>query len=86
MHVDKSDDIGGKYNNTYHSTINVKPVDVKSNTYIDSSKEINDKDQNPCFEEVSVIKKVRNTVPWAYVISDPKDEETVGTFWEKELP
>ena len=32
-----------KYNNTYHSTIRMKPVDVKWNTYIDSSKEINDK-------------------------------------------
>ena len=33
-----------KYNNTYHSTIKMKPVDVKSNTCIDSSKEINYKD------------------------------------------
>ena len=33
-----------KYNNTYHRTIKLKPVDVKSNTYIDSSKEINEKD------------------------------------------
>ena len=27
------------YNNTYHRTIKMKPVDVKSSTYIDSSKE-----------------------------------------------
>ena len=33
-----------KYNNTYHSTIKINPVDVKSNTYINSSKEINDED------------------------------------------
>ena len=33
-----------KYNNTYHGTIKMKPVDVKSNTCIDSSKEINYKD------------------------------------------
>ena len=32
-----------------------------------------------------MIKKVRKTVPWAYVISDLKDEEIVGTFCEKEL-
>ena len=32
-----------KYNNTYHSTIKMKPVDVKSSTYIDSSKEVNEK-------------------------------------------
>ena len=33
-----------KYNNTCHSTIKMKPVAVKSDTYIDSSKEINNKD------------------------------------------
>ena len=37
-----------KYNNTYHSIIKMKHVDVKSNTYIDSSKEDNDK--NPKFK------------------------------------
>ena len=36
--------MGNKYNNTYHSTIKMKPVDVKSNTCIDSSKDINYKD------------------------------------------
>ena len=38
-----------------------------------------------CSEEVFVIKKVKNTVPWTYVISDPKLKEIVGTFYEKEL-
>ena len=32
-----------------------------------------------------MIKKVKNTVPWTYVISDLKDEEIVGRFYEKEL-
>ena len=41
--VDKLDDIVEKYN-VYYSAIKMKPVDVKANTYIDSSKEINDKD------------------------------------------
>ena len=44
VYIDKLDDIVNKYNNTYHSTIKMKPVDVKSKTYIDSSKKINDKD------------------------------------------
>ena len=44
VHVDKLDDIVHKYNNIYHSAIKMKPADVKTNTYIDSSKEINDKD------------------------------------------
>ena len=30
-------------------------------------------------------KKVKNTVPWAYVISGLIGEEIVGTFYEKEL-
>ena len=38
------DDIVNEYSNTYHTTIKVKPVDVKNNTYIDSSKKVNDKD------------------------------------------
>ena len=32
-----------------------------------------------------MIKKVKNTVPWTYVISDLKGEEIVGTFFQKEL-
>ena len=38
VYIAKLDDIVNKYNNTYHSTIKIKPVEVKSNTYIDSSK------------------------------------------------
>ena len=40
VYIDKLDDIVDKCNKTYHSTIKMKSVDVKSNTYIDSSKEI----------------------------------------------
>ena len=74
----------------------MKPVDVTSSIYIDSSKEINDTDAKfkigdivriskyknifakgyvPNWsEEAFVIKKVKNTVPWTYVISDLKCE------------
>ena len=34
VYIDKWDDIVNKYNNTYNSTIKMKPVDVKSSTYI----------------------------------------------------
>ena len=37
------------------------------------------------FEEVFVIKKVKNTVPWTHVISGLKGEEIVGTFYKNEL-
>ena len=43
VYTDKLDDIVNKYNNTYHSTFKMKPVDVKSNTYIEPNKEINNK-------------------------------------------
>ena len=36
-------------------------------------------------EEIFVIKKIKNTVPWTYVISDLNGEEIVGSFYEKEL-
>ena len=39
--IDKLDDIVNKYNNLYHSIIKMKPVGVKSNAYINTSKEIN---------------------------------------------
>ena len=107
VYIDKLDDIVAEYNNTYHTTIKMKPADVKDNTYINADKEINNKD--PKFkvgdhvriskyknifakgympnwsEEVFVIKKVKNTVPWTYVINDLNGEEITGTFYEKEL-
>ena len=44
VYIDKLDDIVNEYNNTYHRTIKMKPVDVKDNTYIDFKKEVIDKD------------------------------------------
>ena len=46
VYINKLDDIVGEYNNTYHRTIKLKPVDVEDNTYIDFEKEVNDKDPN----------------------------------------
>ena len=107
VYIDKLDDIVNEYNNTYHRTIKMKPIEVKDNTYIDSIKEVNDKD--PKFkvgdhvkiskyenifakgytpnwsEEDFVIKEVKNTFPWTYVVNDVNGEEIIGTFYEKEL-
>ena len=107
MYIDKLDDIVNEYNDTYHRTIKMKPVDFKNNTYIDSNKEVNDKD--PKFkvgdhvriskyknifakgytpnwsEEIFMIKEVKNTVLWTYVINDLNGEEIIRTFYEKEL-
>ena len=94
-------------NNIYHRTIKMKPIDVKDNKYINSIKEVNDKDPNfrvddhvriseyknifatgytsNWSEEAFVIKEVKNTVPWTYVINDLDGEEIIGIFYEKEL-
>ena len=101
------DDVVNKYNNTVHRTIKMKPIDVKDNIYVDSKKEVNDKD--PKFkvgyhvsiskyktifakgytanwsEEVFVVNKIKNTVPWTYVINDLNCEESIGIFYQKEL-
>ena len=107
VYIDKLDDIVNEYNNTYHTTIKMKTIDAKDNTYFNTDKDTNDKD--PKFkvgdhvriskyknifakgytpnwsEEVFVIKKVKNTVPWTFVINDLNGEEIMGTFYEKEL-
>ena len=107
MYIDKLDEIVNEYNNTYHRTIKMKPIDVKSNTYTNIDKEVNDND--PKFqvgdhariskyknifaegytpnwsEEVFVIKEIKNTVPWTYVVNDLNGEEIIGAFYEKQL-
>ena len=107
VYINKLDYIVSEYNNTYHRAIEMKPVDVKDNTYIDFKKEVNDKD--PKFkvgddvriskyknifakgfapnwsEEVFVVSKIKNTVPWTYIINDLNGEKIIETFYEKEL-
>ena len=36
-------------------------------------------------EEIFIIKKIKNTVPWTYVINDLNGEEIIVTFYENEL-
>ena len=45
VYIDKLDDIVNEDNKTYHGTIKMKRVDVKNNTFIDSNKEVHDKDR-----------------------------------------
>ena len=107
VYIDKLGDIANQYNNAYHTTIEMKPIDVKDNTYINIDKEVNDKDPilkvgdhvrvskhknifakgySPNWsEEVFVIKEIKNTIPWTYVINDPNGEEITGSFYEREL-
>ena len=83
----------------------MKPVDVKSSTYIDFGKKIDEKDpkfkvcdhvkiwkHENCFqkgyvpiwfEEVFIIKRVKNTVLWTYVISDRFVSLVKFNYWSK---
>ena len=44
VYIDKLANIFNECNDTYHGTIKMKPIDVKSSTYIDLVVENNDKD------------------------------------------
>ena len=55
VYTDKWDGILKKYNNAYYRTIKMKPVDVKSSIYINSSKEINN--EEPKFKIDDIVKK-----------------------------
>ena len=37
-------------------------------------------------EEVFVVSKIKNTVPWTYAISDLNGQPMLGSFYEKNLP
>ena len=36
-------------------------------------------------EEIFVVKQIKNTVPWTYVISDLNGKEIIGSFYKKKL-
>ena len=38
VYIDKLDDIVKEYNNKYHTSIKMKPVNVKDNTYVEVKK------------------------------------------------
>ena len=60
VYIDKLDDIINKYNNAYHSTIKMKPVDVKSSTYIDFCKENNNEDSKFKLMILLEYQKIKN--------------------------
>ena len=66
MYADKLDDIVNKYNNTYHRTIGIKPVNVKDNTYIHFAKEVNDKDPKFKVSDHVRISKYKNIFAKGY--------------------
>ena len=67
VYIDKLDDIVNKYNNVYHSTIEMNPAEVKSSTYIDYSKQINYKDSKFKVEDIVRISKYKNIFAKGYL-------------------
>ena len=80
VYIDKLDDIVNEYNNTYHKTIKMKPVDVKPSAYIDSSKDINYQDPKFKIDHIVRISKYKYSFAKGYV---PNWSEEV--FFKKKM-
>ena len=57
VYIDKLDDIINEYNNKYHITFKMRPIDIKDNTYINIGKEDNYKD--PKFKVGDHVRKTK---------------------------
>ena len=75
VYINKLDDIINEYNNTYHGAIKTKPADVKDNTYIDSNKEVNDKNPKFKVDDHLRISKYKNIFAKGYTSN-----------WSEEVP
>ena len=69
VYMDKLDVIVNKYNNTYHSTIKMKPTCVKDNVYIDFSKKINDRDPKFKVDDYVRTSKYKNIFAKGYALN-----------------
>ena len=66
VYINKLDYIVDEYNNTYHRTIKMKPVDVQDNTYINFKKEVNDNDPKFKVRDHVRISKYKNIFAKGY--------------------
>ena len=73
VYIDKLDDIVDEYNNTYHTTIKMKPADVKDNTYINADKEFNNKDPKFKVGDHVRISKYKNIFAKGYMPNWPEE-------------
>ena len=95
VYYDVLDDVVNKYNNTKHSTIKMKPIDVKINkrVYIDEHNErdsrfkVGDRVRISRYNssEIFIVNKINDTVPYTYNLKDLNDEKIIGSFYNKEL-
>ena len=73
VYTDKWDGILKKYNNAYYRTIKMKPVDVKSSIYINSSKEINNEEPKFKIDDIVKKSKYKNFFAKSYVSNWSED-------------
>ena len=82
--IDVTDDSCAKYNEDFNKKD--PKFKVGDHVRISKYKNIFAKGYTPNWsEEVSVVSKIKNTVPWTYVVCDLNGEEITGSFYEKEL-
>ena len=81
VYIDKLDDMVNEYNNTYHRTIKMKPLDAKDNAYIEFSKEVKDKDSKFKVGDHGRISKYKNIFAKGYT---PNWSEEVAVIKEVE--
>ena len=67
MYAGKLTHMVNKYNNIYHSTIKMKPTNIKASTYIDFNKEKNKKDPRFEVSDYGRISKYKNISAKGYV-------------------
>ena len=58
---------------------------VRDHVRISKYKNIFAKEYTPNWSEEVFVDKIKNTVPWTYIINDLSGEKTTGTFYEKDL-
>ena len=66
MYFDVLNDIVDKYNNTYHKTIKMKPIDVKSDSFAEYNEESNEKDPKLKVNDHVRISKYKNIFAKGY--------------------
>ena len=84
VYFDALDNIFGEYNNTYHNTIKMKSIDVKSNSYVKYNVDSNNKDPKIKIGDHDRISKYENlfakgyTPNWSDVFAINKIKNTVS--------
>ena len=106
VYFDVLDDIVDKYNNKFHRTIKMKPIEVTSDSSAEWNENSNEKDSKfkdgdrvriskyknifakgytqDWSEEVFIISKIKNIVPWTYAVSALNGEGINVNFYKKE--